>query len=72
MPMTVLNTIVAETLKQFKKDVEASIDKGEKKEIAMEAFRRSLIRSGKKETQGLKIRKLGPGPGMVTILGKKW
>jgi glutamine synthetase len=33
--MTVLNTIVAETLKQFKKDVDASIEKGEKKEIAI-------------------------------------
>lgn len=33
--MTVLNTIVAETLKQFKKDVDALIEKGEKKEIAI-------------------------------------
>jgi len=33
--MTVLNTIVAETLKQFKKDVDASIETGEKKEIAI-------------------------------------
>ncbi|HTB53468.1 MAG TPA: glutamine synthetase III [Ferruginibacter sp.] len=33
--MTVLNSIVAETLKQFKKDVDALIDKGDKKEIAI-------------------------------------
>jgi glutamine synthetase len=33
--MTVLNTIVAETLKQFKKDVDAYIEKGDKKEIAI-------------------------------------
>jgi len=34
-PMTVLNTILAETLKQFKKDVDTLMDKGEKKEIAI-------------------------------------
>ncbi|HAI85246.1 MAG TPA: glutamine synthetase type III [Chitinophagaceae bacterium] len=34
-PMTVLNTIMAETLKQFKKTVDALIEKGEKKEIAI-------------------------------------
>lgn len=34
-PMTVLNTIMAATLKQFKKDVDAHIEKGEKKEIAI-------------------------------------
>ncbi len=34
-PMTVLNAIVAETLKKFKQDVDALIDKGEKKEIAI-------------------------------------
>jgi glutamine synthetase len=33
--MTVLNTIMAETLKKFKKDVDALIEKGEKKEIAI-------------------------------------
>ncbi len=33
--MTVVNTIVAETLKNFKKEVDALIDKGEKKEIAI-------------------------------------
>jgi glutamine synthetase len=34
-PMTVLNTIMAETLKKFKKDVDGLIEKGEKKEIAI-------------------------------------
>lgn len=34
-PMTVLNTIMAETLKQFRTDVDALIEKGEKKEIAI-------------------------------------
>lgn len=34
-PMTVLNTIMAETLKGFKKDVDAYMEKGEKKEIAI-------------------------------------
>jgi glutamine synthetase len=34
-PMTVLNTIMAQTLKEFKKDVDALIEKGEKKEIAI-------------------------------------
>ena len=44
--MTVLNTIVAETLKQFKKDVDASIDKGEKKEIAiMHVIQKYIIES---------------------------
>ena len=33
--MTVLNTIMAETLKTFKKDVDSLIEKGEKKEIAI-------------------------------------
>ena len=33
--MTVLNTIVAETLKQFKIDVDSFIDKGDKKEVAI-------------------------------------
>ena len=33
--MTVLNTIMAETLKNFKKEVDALIEKGEKKEIAI-------------------------------------
>jgi len=34
-PMTVLNTIMAQTLKDFKRDVDALIEKGEKKEIAI-------------------------------------
>lgn len=34
-PMTILNTIMAETLKTFKKDVDGLIEKGEKKEIAI-------------------------------------
>lgn len=33
--MIALNTIMAETLKQFKKDVDALMDKGDKKEIAI-------------------------------------
>jgi len=33
--MTVLNTIMAETLKNFKREVDALIEKGEKKEIAI-------------------------------------
>jgi glutamine synthetase len=33
--MTVLNVILAQTLKDFKKDVDAHIEKGEKKEIAI-------------------------------------
>lgn len=44
--MTVLNTIVAETLKQFKKDVDALIEKGEKKEIAlMQVIQRYIVDS---------------------------
>jgi glutamine synthetase len=34
-PMTILNTIMAQTLKQFKIDVDGLIEKGEKKEIAI-------------------------------------
>jgi len=34
-PMTVLNTIMAQTLKNFKSDVDGLIEKGEKKEIAI-------------------------------------
>ena len=44
--MTVLNTIVADTLKQFKKDVDAIIEKGDKKEIAiMQVIQRYIIES---------------------------
>jgi glutamine synthetase len=47
-PMTVLNTIMAETLKQFKKDVDALIEKGEKKEIAiMHVIRQYIVASEK-------------------------
>lgn len=46
--MITLNTIMAETLKQFKNDVDALIDKGEKKEIAiMHVIREYIISSEK-------------------------
>jgi glutamine synthetase len=46
--MTVLNTIMAETLKGFKKDVDALIEKGEKKEIAiMHIIREYIVASEK-------------------------
>ena len=45
-PMTVLNAIVAETLKTFKKDVDAIIEKGEKKEVAiMQVIQRYIVES---------------------------
>ncbi len=47
-PMTVLNTIVADTLKHFKKDVDALIEKGDKKEIAVMQVLRSYIAASKK------------------------
>ncbi len=47
-PMTVLNTIMAQTLKQFKEDVDSLIDKGEKKEIAiMHVIREYIVASEK-------------------------
>ncbi|HVM89210.1 MAG TPA: glutamine synthetase III [Puia sp.] len=46
--MTVLNTIIAETLKAFKNDVDALIDKGEKKEIALMHVIREYIVSSEK------------------------
>jgi glutamine synthetase len=47
-PMTVLNTIMADTLKQFKKDVDGLIEKGEKKEIAiMHTIRQYIVASEK-------------------------
>ncbi|TCZ74533.1 glutamine synthetase III [Flaviaesturariibacter aridisoli] len=47
-PMTVLNTIMAETLKQFKKDVDGLIEKGEKKEIAiLHTIREYIVASEK-------------------------
>lgn len=47
-PMVVLNTIVAQTLKTFKKDVDALIEKGEKKEIAILHVLRNYIAGSKK------------------------
>jgi glutamine synthetase len=47
-PMTVLNVIVAETLKNFKKDADALIEKGDKKEIAiMHVIREYIVESEK-------------------------
>ncbi len=47
-PMIVLNTIVAETLKKFKKDVDVLIEKGDKKEIAiMHVIREYIVASEK-------------------------
>lgn len=46
-PMTVLNTMMAETLKQFKKDVDAHIEKGEKKEVAIMHVLRNYIAASK-------------------------
>ena len=45
--MTVLNTIVAETLKNFRKEVDALIEKGEKKEIAIMHVLRDYIAQSK-------------------------
>lgn len=47
-PMTVLNTIMAESLKSFKADVDALIEKGEKKEIAIMHVLRDYISKSKK------------------------
>lgn len=47
-PMTVLNTIMAQTLKDFKRDVDALIEKGEKKEIAIIHTIRESIVAGEK------------------------
>src|SRR6187397_3319144 len=47
-PMTALNAIMAETLKEFKNDVDELIDKGEKKEIAiMHVIREYIVASEK-------------------------
>src|SRR5450432_3448131 len=46
--MTALNTIMAETLKKFKKEVDALIEKGEKKEIAIMHVIREYIVSSEK------------------------
>ena len=45
--MTVLNTIVADTLVQFKKETDALIDKGEKKEVAIVNVMRKYIKASK-------------------------
>ena len=47
-PMTVLNTIVAETLTQFKEDVDKQIKKGGKKEVAIINVLREYIKASKK------------------------
>src|ERR1700761_3138944 len=46
--MIALNTIVAETLKKFKKDVDALIEKGDKKEIAIMHVIREYVVSSEK------------------------
>ena len=46
--MTTLNTIMAETLKQYKKDVDALIEKGEKKEVAILQVTQKYIVDSKK------------------------
>lgn len=46
-PMTVLNTIVADTLATFKKDVDTLIEKGEKKEVAIMQIIRQYITASK-------------------------
>jgi glutamine synthetase len=51
--MTVLNTIVAETLKQFKKEVDVLIEKGDKKEIAiMHIIQKYVVESKKTLFEG--------------------
>ncbi len=47
IPMTILNTIMAKTLIQFKADVDAIIKKGEKKEIAILQVLRKYITASK-------------------------
>ncbi|MBU3676616.1 MAG: glutamine synthetase type III, partial [Chitinophagaceae bacterium] len=47
-PMTILNTIMADTLIQFKKEVDALIEKGDKKEIAVLQVIRKYISESKK------------------------
>jgi glutamine synthetase len=46
--MTILNTIMADTLSKFKKDVDSLIEKGEKKEIAIMHVIREYIVSSEK------------------------
>ncbi len=46
VPMTTLNTVMAETLKTFKIDVDALIEKGEKKEVALlQIIRKYIVES---------------------------
>jgi len=46
LPMTVLNTIVADTLNKFSAEVESLIDKGDKKEIAiMQVIQKYIVAS---------------------------
>jgi glutamine synthetase len=48
VPMTTLNTIMAETLKNFKIEVDTLIDKGEKKEVAiMQVIQKYIVDSKK-------------------------
>jgi len=47
-PMTILNVIMADTLKQFKAEVDALIEKGEKKELAVMHVIRNYIVASKK------------------------
>ncbi|MFC4263701.1 glutamine synthetase III [Ferruginibacter yonginensis] len=48
VPMTTLNTVMAETLKTFKVDVDALIEKGEKKEVALlHTIRKYIVESKK-------------------------
>ena len=46
--MTVLNTIMSETLTNFKKEVDALIEKGDKKEVAVMHIIKNYIKSSKK------------------------
>lgn len=48
VPMTTLNTVMAETLKNFKAEVDALIEKGEKKEVAiLHVIRKYIVESKK-------------------------
>ena len=47
-PMTVLNTVMAETLKNFKAEVDGLIEKGEKKEVAiLQVIQKYIVESKK-------------------------
>jgi glutamine synthetase len=51
--MTVVNTIMADTLKQFKKEVDALIEKGDKKEVAiMQVLQQYIVASKKSLFEG--------------------